>query len=95
MSYYQGTSAGVDAPTCDSGEVVSSLPVPERLIAYEPKKMLRISTIRGAVGLVPTGEFTPRQTSKVLIFTQDQVQLYRTPPATSTRRTGSNGQLSG
>lgn len=50
---------------------------------------------RGAVGLVPTGEFTPRQTSKVLIFTQDQVQLYRTPPATSTRRTGSNGQLSG
>lgn len=34
MSYYQGTSAGVDAPTCDSGEVVSSLPVPECLIVY-------------------------------------------------------------
>ena len=47
-------------------------------------KCSMVSTINGAEGLVPKGELTPKHMSRVLIFTQDQVQLYWTSSITST-----------
>ena len=59
------------------------------------RKCSAVSTIRGAVGLAPKVELTPRHMSRVLTFTQDQVQLYWAPSITSIWSTQPNEQSTG